>query len=176
MPTVVMGTIITSLSSTVTVGGRGGGGRYPGGGSHGGRGGVGQGGAGECSPKERWYQALVDKCNAIALTTSSGHLYNHFDVNQRQRVFQNKNGRPRNAGPSPSTTSVTLSKLSSSMSTFGETLVAYTRRLTEDDRNCHREGHGDQHNNTANETEPNRSLNRAGSAPRRNKQSHGDRE
>ena len=90
-------------------GGRGGGGRYPGGGSHGGRGGGGRGGAGGRRPKEKWDQNLVDKCNDITLKTYPGHLYNQFDLNQRQRVFQNKNGRPRNARPSPSATYVTLS-------------------------------------------------------------------
>ena len=62
------------------------------------------------------------------------------------------------------------------MSTFGETLAAHTRRLTEDDRNRQREGRGDNHNDTANKTDPNRSLNRDGGAPGRNKRSHGDRE
>ena len=62
------------------------------------------------------------------------------------------------------------------MSTFGETLAAHTRRLTEDDRNCQREGCGDNHNDTAKETDPNRSLNHAGDAPGRNKWAHGDRE
>ena len=110
--------------------GRGGGGYYPDGGFHGGRGGCGKGVVGGRRPKEKWDQYLVDKCNDITLKTYPGHLYNQFDVNQRQRVFQNKNGRPRNARPSPSATYVTLSKLSSSMSTFGETLAAHTRRLT----------------------------------------------
>ena len=61
------------------------------------------------------------------------------------------------------------------MSTFGETLAAYTCRLTEDDRNCQREGRGDHHNDTANETDPKRSLNRSGSAPGRNERANGDR-
>ena len=90
-------------------GGLGGEGRYTGGGSHDGRGGGAHGGAGRRRPKEKWDQNLVDKCNDIILTTYPGHLYNQFNVNQRQRVFQNKNGRPRNARPSPSSTSVTLS-------------------------------------------------------------------
>ena len=68
-------------------GGHGGGGRYAGGGCHGGRGGGGQGGAGGRRPKEKWDQKLVDKCNYITLTTYPGHLYNQFEVNQRQRVF-----------------------------------------------------------------------------------------
>ena len=157
-------------------GDRGGGGRYPGGGSHGGRGGGGQGGTGGRRPKEKWNQNLVDKCNDITLTTYPGHLYTHFDVNQRNIVFQNKNGRPRNARPSPSATYVTLSELSISVSTFSETLAAHTRRLTEDDLNRQHEGRGDNHNDTANKTDPNCSLNRAGGAPRRNKQTHGDRE
>ena len=157
-------------------GGRGGGGRYPGGGSHGGHGGGRRGGAGGRRPKKKWDQNLVDKCNYITLKTYPGHMYNHFDVNQSQRVFQNNNGRPSNARPSPSATYVTLSELSSSMSTFGETLAAHTRRLTEDDRNRQREGCGDNHNDTANNTDPNCSLNRDGGAPRRNKRAHGDRE
>ena len=144
-------------------GGCGGGGRYPGGGS-GGR-----------MPKEKWDQDFVDKCNDITLKTHPGHLYNHFDVNQRHRVFQNKHGSPRNAGPSPPTTYVTLSKLSRSMRNFGEILAAHNHRLTEDDRNCQREGRGDNHNDTANETDPNRSLNRAGGAPGRNERANGDR-
>ena len=156
-------------------GGRGGGGRYPGRGSHGGRGGGGLGGAGGRRLKEKWDQDLVEKCNDITLKTYPGHLYNQFDVNKSQRVFKNKHGRPRNAGPSPPATSVTLSEFSISMSTFGETLAAHTRRLTEDDRNCQRKGHGDNHNDTANKTNPNRSLNRAGGAPGRNERANGDR-
>ena len=62
------------------------------------------------------------------------------------------------------------------MSTFGETLAAHTRRLTEDDRNRQREGRGDNYDDTTNEIDPNRSLNRAGGAPGRNKWAHGDRE
>ena len=154
---------------------RGGGGRYLGGGSHGGRGGGGRGGAGGRKPKENWDQKLVDKCNDINLTTYPGHLYNQFDVNQRHRVFQNNNGRPRNALPSPSATYVTLSELSSSMSTFGETLAVHTRKLTEDDCNHQREVRGNNHNNTANETDPNCSFNCAGGAPGRNKQAYYDR-
>ena len=96
-------------------------------------------------------------------------------MNQRQRVFQKKNGRPSNAHPSPSATSVTLSELSSSMSNFGETIAAHTRRLTEDDRNSQREGRGDNHNDTVNETDPNCSLNRSGDAPRINERANGDR-
>ena len=61
------------------------------------------------------------------------------------------------------------------MSTFGETLAAHTRRLAEDDHNRQREGLGDNHNDTANETNPNRFLNRAGGAPIRNEQANGDR-
>ena len=68
-----------------------------------------------------------------------------------------------------------LNKLSSSMSTFGESLAAQTHRLTEDNRNRQRESRGDNHNDTASETYPNRSLNCAGAAPGRNKQAHGDR-
>ena len=151
-------------------------GHYPGGGSHGGRGGGGRGGAGGRRPKEKWDQDLVDKCNDITLKTYPDHLYNQFGVNQRQRVFQNKNGRPSNAYPSPSTIYVTLSELTSSMRNFGETLAAHTRRLAEDDRNRQREGRGDNHNDTSNETDQNRSLNHAGGAPRRNKRAHGDRE
>ena len=45
------------------------------------------------------------------------------------------------------------------MGTFGETLAAHTRRLTEDDRNRQREGRGYKHNDTANETNPSRSFN-----------------
>ena len=157
-------------------GGRGGEVCYPGGGSPGGRGGGRLGGAGGRRLKEKWDQNLVDKCNDITLTTYPSHLYNQFDVNQRQRVFQNKHARPRNAGPSPPATSVTLSDLSSSMITFGETLAVHTRRLTEDDRNHQREDHDDNQNDTANETDPKRSLNRAGVAPGRNKRAHGDRE
>ena len=111
----------------------------------------------------------------ITLTTYPGHMYNQFDVNQSQRVFQNNNGRPRNACPSPSATYVTLSELSSSMSTFGETLAAHSRRLTEDDRNHQREGRGSNHNDTANKTKPNRSWNRAGGVPGRNERANGDR-
>ena len=157
-------------------GGRGGGGRYPGGGYHGRRGGCGRGGAGGRRPKEKGDQKLVDKCNDITLMTYPGHLYNNFDVNQRQRVIQNKNSRPRSARPSPSSTYLTLSELSSSMSTFGETLAAHTRRLIEDDRNRQREGRGNNHNGTVNKTDPNRSLDCAGGAPGRNKRAHGDRE
>ena len=157
-------------------GGRGGGGRCPGRGSHDGRGGGAQGGAVRRRTKEKWDQNLVYKCNDITLTTYPGHLYNQFNVNQRQRVFQNKNGRPRNARPSPSSTSVTLSKLSSSMSTFGETLAAHTQRLTEDDRNLQCEGRGDNHNDTPNKTDPNLFLNHAGGAPGINKRARGDHE
>ena len=74
--------------------GRAGGGRYPGGGFHGGRGGGGRGGAGGIRPKEKWDQDLVNKCNDVTLKTYPGHLYNQFDVNQRQRVFQNKHVGP----------------------------------------------------------------------------------
>ena len=157
-------------------GGRGRGGRYPGGGSHGGLGCGGRGGADGRRSKEKWDQDLVDKCNDINLKTYPCHLYNQFDLNQRQRVFQNNNGGPRNAFPCPSSTSVTLIELSSSMSTFGETLAAHTRRLTEDDCNCQRESCGDHHNDTANETDPNRTLNRVGGAPGRKKRAHGYRE
>ena len=143
-------------------GGRGGGGRYPGGGSHGRRGDGGRGGSGGCRPKEKWDQDLVDKCNDITLKTCPGRLYNQFDVNQRHRVFQNKHSRPSNAGPSPPATFITLSKLSSSMSTFGKSLAAHNRRLTEDDCNRQREGRGDNHNDAANETDPNCSLNFSG--------------
>ena len=52
------------------------------------------------------------------------------------------------------------------MSTFGETLASHTRRLIDDDRNRQREGHGDNHNETTNETDPNHSLNCAGGAPK----------
>ena len=62
------------------------------------------------------------------------------------------------------------------MSTFGETPAAHNCRLTEDYRNRQREGRGDNHNDTANETDPNRSLSCAGGAPVRNKRAHGDRE
>ena len=62
------------------------------------------------------------------------------------------------------------------MSTFGETLDAHTHRLIEDDRNRQREGCGDNHNDTRNETDPNRSLNRVGGVPGRNKRAHGDPE
>ena len=157
-------------------GGRGGGGHYPGGGSHGGRGGGGRGRAGGLRPKEKWDQNLVDKCNDITLTTYPGPLYNQLDVNQSQRVFQNKNGRPMNSHPSPSATFVTLSEFPSSMVTLGKTLTAHTRRLKEDDRNCQYEGHGDNHNDTANKSDPNSSLNHPGGAPGRNKRAHGDRE
>ena len=60
------------------------------------------------------------------------------------------------------------------MSTFGETLAAHTHRLTEDDNNRQCEGRGDNYNDTANETDPNRSLNRAGGAPGRNERANGD--
>ena len=154
--------------------GRGGGGHYTGGGSHGGRGGGGRGGAGGRRPREKWDQDLVEKCNDITLKTYPDRLYNQFDVNQRQRVLQNNNGRPSNARPSPSATYVTLSELSSSMITFGKTLATHTRRLTEDDCNRQCEGHCNNHNDTANETDPNRSLNRSGGAPGRNKRANGD--
>ena len=62
------------------------------------------------------------------------------------------------------------------MITFGETISAHTRRLTEDDRNRQREGRGDNQNDTASKTEPNRSLNCAGGAPGRNERAHGERE
>ena len=61
------------------------------------------------------------------------------------------------------------------MITFGETISAHTRRLTEDDRNRQREGRGNNQNDTASKTEPNRSLNRSGGAPGRNVQANGDR-
>ena len=61
------------------------------------------------------------------------------------------------------------------MSTFGKTLAAHNHRLTEDDCNRQREGCGDNHNENANETNPNRSLNRAGGAPGRNERANGDR-
>ena len=61
------------------------------------------------------------------------------------------------------------------MITFGENLAAHTRRLTEDDRNRQSEGCGNNHNETANETDPNCSLNRAGGAPGRNKQADYER-
>ena len=173
--------VITGNNSNISAtsgdrGGRGGGGRYAGRGSHGGCGGGGLGGAGRRRPKERGNQALVDKCNNINLTTYPGHLYNQFYVNQSQRVFQKKNGRPINAVPSPSTTSVTLSEFTSSMSTFDETLATHTLRLAKDDRNRQREGCGDNHNDTANKTDPNRSLNLAGGAPGINKRARGDHE
>ena len=62
------------------------------------------------------------------------------------------------------------------MNTFGETIAAHTRRLTDDDRNHQNEGRGDNHNDTANKTDPNRSLNRDGRAPGRNKRDHGEHE
>ena len=61
------------------------------------------------------------------------------------------------------------------MSTFGETLAVHTQRLTDDDRNCHREDRVHNNNYTANETDPKRSLNRAGGAPGRNEWANGDR-
>ena len=60
------------------------------------------------------------------------------------------------------------------MSTFGETIAVHTRRLTEDDRNFQREGREDNHNDTANETDPNRILNRFWGAPGRNKRANDD--
>ena len=61
------------------------------------------------------------------------------------------------------------------MSTFGKNIAAHTRRLIEDDRNHQREVRGDNQNDTANETNTNRSLNRAGGAPGRNERINGDR-
>ena len=60
------------------------------------------------------------------------------------------------------------------MSTFGETLAAHTCRLEEGDWNRQCEGCGDNHNDTANETDPNLSLNCDGGAPGINKRAHGD--
>ena len=85
--------------------------------------------------KKPWVQALVDQCTDVTETQYPGHIYNGFDENQRQKVWQNKNGRPKNAGPL-SSTSVTLSELSSTVSTTNDTLAVHNHRLSEGDRDC----------------------------------------
>ena len=107
-----------NISAVDRGGGRGGGGRANFGG---GRGGGGRQGRGGNRKDTQWTQAGVDRCTHITLTRYPGHQYHEFNADEKQKVFQNKNGRPRNAGPSPPG-SVSLSELSSSVSALRDTV------------------------------------------------------
>ena len=116
-------------------------------------------------------QALVDKCTDITELSYPTHVYKTFDENQRQRVFQNRQGRPKNANSVSPPSSVALSELSSVVSTWQDTIATQVRMLAENERYCQ-----DIPRDSAS-VDANRKINCAGGAPRRNERARGsDRE
>ena len=106
------------------------------------------------------------------MTRYPGHQYHEFNADEKQKVFQNKNGRPRNAGPSPPG-SVSLSELSSTVSALRDTVEEQQRRIAEDTRD-RGAGRGDNHDDSQG-VDPNRSLTRNGGTPGRGERASGDR-
>jgi hypothetical protein len=80
------------------------------------------------------------------LSRYPSHQYNDFNADERQKVYQNKYGHPRNAGPSPPT-SVSLSELSSTVSALRDTVEEQQRRMAEDTRG-RGAGRGDNHDDS----------------------------
>ena len=152
--------------------GRGGGGSSSGRGFQGkGRGACGRGEHGRRIKKKPWVQALVDKCTDITELSYPPDVYKKFGKNQRQRVFQNRQGRPKTANAISPPSSIALSKLSSTVSVLQETIATQGRLLAENDRL--RQG-------TLNDpvgADMNRDINRTGSTRGRNERAPvGDRE
>ena len=79
------------------------------------------------------------------------------------------NDCPKNVSSIPPE-SVTISELSSTVSTFQETIAAQGRLLEESEGDCQPSL------NDAASVNPNRTINRGGGALRRNKRAHGDHE
>ena len=119
-----------------------------------------------------WTQAGVDCCTHITLSRYPGPQYNEFNADERQKVYQNKHGRPRNAGPFPPT-SVSLSELSSTVSALRNTVEEEQRQMAEDTRD-HGAGRGDNHDDSQG-VDPNRSLTRNGGTPGCSERASGDR-
>ena len=154
------------------------GGDYQSRGSNGGRGGGGERGGNQSrKPKERWDQAKVDAANHIDNRQYSNAEYYALNVHKRQRSFQNKHGRPRNAGPPPPA-SVSLIELSNTMSTMSDTFAAQTARLetrlTDIDRG-RQNGRGTSRHDPATvrmDDNPNQQLTCAGGTPGRNERAN----
>ena len=123
-----------------------------------------------CLKKKQWVQALVDQCTDVTETLYPTHGYGGFSKNQRQKVWQNKNGRSKNASPISPPASVTISELLSTVSMFQETIAMQIHLLAESESD-----HQPSLNDAAS-VDPNRNINRAGGAPGRGEQAHGDRE
>ena len=128
----------------------------------GGGGGGGQGGYVQTKKPAPWTQAGVDKCNHLTETRYPVHEYQKFTADERQRVFQNRRDRP--APPA----SVTLIKLSSTISALCDTVVEQHRRMDED-RAVGRDNGKDE----SVAVDPNRNLSRG--TPARGERASGDR-
>ena len=158
-----------NISAVGGRGGRGGGRSTDRGGGRGGGGRVGRGGHSKPAP---WTQAGVDRCTHLTESRYPQDQYARFSADERQKVFQNRQGRPPNAGPSPPT-SVTLSELLSTVSAMRESFEQH-RRTNEDTRD-RANGRGNGHDDSTG-VDPNRNIPRNGGTPGRGTRASGDRE